>query len=187
MTGNFYTSDLHLRHNFVANTRGFGSAEEHDDYHIEAFNNVLHKNDHLWILGDVFMGSITEGLKVVDRLKGIKHLVLGNHDAPHPSNRGSHNRIRRFQEVFETVSLHEEHRFADQKILLSHFPYSEDHGGREARHTQWRLPDQGKWLLHGHIHQERFVGERQINVGLDWSPVPWHQDQIEDMMKGTIA
>jgi len=182
VTSNWYTADLHFNHQFVAGTRTFPTAEEHDELLIENFNRMLHKNDHLWILGDVFMGSVTEGLRQVSRLKGIKHLVLGNHDAAHPTHKKSHTHMRRFLEVFETVHLHEQHRIAGYKVNLSHFPYKGDHADREDRHVQWRLKDEGLPLLHGHVHAEWLHNGRQANVGVDHGMFPVHVSAISDWL-----
>lgn len=181
MTANFYTADTHFHHDFVAGTRGFDAAEAHDEELIENFNRALHKNDHLWILGDVFMGSVTEGLKTVARLNGVKHLVLGNHDAAHPMHRKSHTQLKRFYEVFDSVHLHEQHRIAGQKVNLSHFPYSGDHKPAD-RHKQWRLRDEGLPLLHGHVHAEWQFRGHQANVGIDQAKFPVHVDAIADWL-----
>lgn len=184
MSNVFYTSDLHLNHAFVAGTRGFDTAEEHDEAIIEGFNREITKRDHLWILGDVFMGSITDGLEKVKRLNGTKHLVMGNHDACHPLNRNGHSKQRRYLEVFETVSLHAEHRIGKEKVLLSHLPYrwGGDHKPQE-RHTQWRLRNEGQWLLHGHVHDAFLIRDKQINVGVDFGFQPWSQETIKQAMK----
>ena len=36
-----------------------------------------------------------------------------------------------------------------------------------SRFEQWRLPDRGSWLVHGHLHSGRQLAERCIHVGLD--------------------
>lgn len=172
-----YHSDWHFNHTFVAGTRGFSSAEEHDEALIESINKTATKRDHIWVLGDVFMGSITEGVKQIARINAIKHLVLGNHDAAHPMHKGSHNKLRRFLEVFETVSLHEQHTIGGQKVMLSHFPYAGDHYDAD-RYEQWRLRDEGLWLLNGHVHHAWQTSGRQFNVGVDFSTAPIPQDCI---------
>lgn len=182
MSNVFYTSDTHFNHEFVARDRAFNTAEEHDEALIERFNYMLDKRSHLWILGDVFMGSITKGLPQVARLNGIKHLVLGNHDAAHPMHRKSHSQLRRFHDVFESVSVAEQHRIAGEEVVLSHFPYWGDHYGAD-RHTQWRLRDEGRWLLHGHVHKAWGTNGRQINVGVDVNPGPVPRESIEQHIK----
>ena len=182
MSNIYYTADLHFNHTFVAKTRAFQDDTDHDEDLIERFNSVLTKRDHLWILGDVFNGSITEGLKQVERLNGVKHLVIGNHDAPWPENRRAHNAQRRFLEVFETVQLHAQHRIGEHRVNLSHLPYKGDHKDTD-RYTQWRLPDEGLPLLHGHVHQAWARWHNQINVGVDFNPYPLHRDHIQELLE----
>lgn len=162
----YFHSDWHFRHDFVARTRGFESAEDHDAALLDSINSTVTKRDHIWVLGDVFMGSVTQGLEAVARVNGIKHLVLGNHDAAHPLHRRSASHLRRFLDVFDSVHLHEEIRLGDRKVLLSHFPYEGDHSSGD-RYTQWRLRDEGAWLIHGHVHDAWLRNGRQINVGVD--------------------
>lgn len=173
MSSIFYTSDWHFNHDFVAQTRDFANAEEHDEALIEAINKTVTKRDQLWVLGDVFMGSVPKGLEKISRLKGTKHLVLGNHDEPFPGRGKSHSQMRRYHEVFESIHLHEQHIIDDQKVLLSHLPYKGDHS-LDDRYLQWRLPDMGAPLLHGHVHDAWQFNGRQFNVGVDhnFAPVP---------------
>jgi calcineurin-like phosphoesterase family protein len=179
----FYTSDWHFNHDFVAGTRNFADAEEHDEALIEATNKVITKRDQLWVLGDVFMGSVTKGLEKIARVNGVKHLVLGNHDAPHPRHKRSHTHMRRFLEVFESVHVHEQHALnKHNKVLLSHYPYTGDHADREDRDTQWRLPDEGAPLLHGHVHGEWEFNGRQFNVGVDHNFTPVSVDRVAEWL-----
>ena len=55
---------------------------------------------------------------------------------------------------------------AGTTFALNHFPYEWDerHGGKHAPHHP---PDEGEWLLHGHVHDLWRQRGRQINVGLD--------------------
>jgi calcineurin-like phosphoesterase family protein len=179
----FYTSDWHFNHDFVARLRGFADAEEHDEALIAATNKTVTKRDQLWVLGDVFMGSVTKGLEKISRLNGTKHIVLGNHDAPYPSRGKSHNQMRRFLEVFESIHLHEQHVIDGHKVLLSHTPYEGDHADREDRYVQWRLPDMGLPLLHGHVHDEWEFNGRQFNVGVDHNFAPVPVDRVSAWLK----
>ncbi|WVX87887.1 metallophosphoesterase [Arthrobacter phage Berrie] len=163
----YFHSDWHFNHAFVAETRGYSSAAEHDEALIQRINSVVTKRDHLWVLGDVLMGSVSAGLEKVRRVNGIKHLVLGNHDPGHPMHRKSIPHTRRFLEAFDSVSLHEQVKLpGGRKVLLSHFPYEGDHTTQD-RYRQWRLRDEGDWLIHGHVHDLWFVQDRQLNVGVD--------------------
>ena len=70
---------LHLQHPNMAHHRGFQDEYYHDEHLIECWNKVVSKKDITYILGDVTMES-TKGYYQLDRLNGIKHVVLGNHD-----------------------------------------------------------------------------------------------------------
>ena len=74
-----FIADLHLSHQNMATRRGFSSIEEHDEHIIAKWNSVVSKRDVTYILGDVTMEK-SSPYPLLDRLNGIKHIVLGNHD-----------------------------------------------------------------------------------------------------------
>jgi len=74
-----FIADLHLSHANMATRRGFSSIEEHDEHIIAKWNSVVNKRDVTYILGDVTMEK-SAPYHLLDRLNGIKHIVLGNHD-----------------------------------------------------------------------------------------------------------
>jgi calcineurin-like phosphoesterase family protein len=74
-----FIADLHLSHENMAKRRGFSTIEEHDEYIIAKWNSVVNKRDVTYILGDVTMEK-SSPYPLLDRLNGIKHIVLGNHD-----------------------------------------------------------------------------------------------------------
>lgn len=79
----FVTSDLHFGHNrdFIYGSRGFPSVEAHDNAIIENWNSVVSDEDEVYILGDLMLGNNEKGIEKIKRLKGIKHIILGNHDS----------------------------------------------------------------------------------------------------------
>ena len=72
---------LHLGHENMAKRRGFTSSQEHDEYLIEQWNSVVNKHDTVWILGDVTMEK-THPYPLLKQMRGVKKVVLGNHDKP---------------------------------------------------------------------------------------------------------
>ena len=74
-----FIADLHLSHANMATRRGFATVEEHDEHIIEQWNSVVSKRDVTYILGDVTMEKKSPYI-LLDRLNGVKHVVLGNHD-----------------------------------------------------------------------------------------------------------
>lgn len=69
-------------------------------------------------------------------------------------------------------------------MLLSHFPYEGDHDGREDRYQQWRLRDEGAWLINGHVHGAWTLRNRQINVGVDKWLFPIEQGVMASLIDG---
>ena len=74
-----FIADLHLSHANMAKRRGFSTVEEHDEHIIAKWNSVVNKRDVTYILGDITMEK-SAPYPLLDRLNGIKHIVLGNHD-----------------------------------------------------------------------------------------------------------
>jgi len=150
----WFTSDLHLKHAKVAELRGFNSTEEHDQAIVDNWRSVVNPkaDDQVWVLGDIAASAPGYALDVIHSLPGTKHLILGNHDAAHPMHRNAHHKLRQYLWAFESVAMAARRRIEGEEVLLSHFPYRRDR--HEARHSQWRLRDEGLPLLHGHTHGE---------------------------------
>ena len=74
-----FIADLHFSHQNMAKRRGFSTVEEHDEHIIAQWNSVVNKRDVTYILGDITMEK-SAPYPLLDRLNGIKHIVLGNHD-----------------------------------------------------------------------------------------------------------
>lgn len=70
---------LHLGHTNMAKHRGFEDEVEQDEYLVKCWNNIVRKKDITYILGDITMEKSFHYYQL-DRLNGIKHVVLGNHD-----------------------------------------------------------------------------------------------------------
>lgn len=178
----WYTADLHLSHRKLAELRGFDSVEEHDAAVFDNWAATVGKDDSVWVLGDLTLGHPAWVQPMLSKLPGRKHLILGNHDRGHPVFRNSHNQLGHYT-AFHSVQLAARRRIGDTSVLLSHLPYSGDHTA-EDRHPQWRLPDCGEWLLHGHTHSpDKYTGGKQIHVGLDaWGLKPASTDQVRRLM-----
>jgi calcineurin-like phosphoesterase family protein len=169
----YLTSDLHLGHARAAGHRGFADVESHDQAIVDNWNTVVAADDVVWVLGDLAASSPTYALELLGTLPGRKHLILGNHEPAHPMHRDAHKHLRKYLNVFESVASAARRRIGGREVLLSHFPYRRDRG--PARHLQWRLRDEGLWLLHGHTHGAERVtaSEREVHVGVDaWDLAP---------------
>lgn len=201
----WFTSDLHIGHPFVANERASAAAitapwaarnprwinhfatRWHDDALARNWDRLVRKDDLVWVLGDASIGGVARvdrALAWIDERPGRKKLIAGNHDPVHPGiNRDYAKWLPRYLRVFEEVLPFARRRVAGQNVLLSHFPYHGDSHSSTERYTQWRLPDMGEWLLHGHTHSSKAydpAAPRSIHVGVDaWSLTPVPLDAIE--------
>lgn len=195
----WFTSDLHFGHERVAQIRGFTTATQHDAAVIENYLAAVHEQDTVWILGDLAATSPYYALDTIAQLPGHKHLILGNHDRAHSMHRDAHKWQRQYLDVFESVQIAARRRVNGQNVLLSHFPYERDRD--EKRYAQWRLPDEGLPLLHGHTHGKERLSlstvhsswdsphERvEIHVGLDaWGLKPVPLETIADLLNKAVS
>ena len=124
-----FIADLHFGHENMAKKRGFNSAHEHDEYIIEMWNKVVHKQDLTYILGDVTMES-AKPYPLLSRLNGMKKIVLGNHDRA--------SDVPELLKYVQCVSGLTRYK----GIWLSHCPV-------HPMELEHRVPR----VIHGHIHE----------------------------------
>lgn len=199
----YFTSDPHLGHRAMAWFRKTGHwpteqerplvtpeiVAAHDAMLADAWDSTVRKDDIVWVLGDLTANikSIPHAIDWFNDRPGIKHLVLGNHDAAHPMHSESYKWEDRYREAFKSVGTMRRRRIAGKEVMLSHFPYDGD-GAKEDRGDQYRLRNKGIPVLHGHVHSKDQVtvssqGSTQIHVGVDaWDYKPVSLDTIADLL-----
>ncbi len=154
------TSDTHFGDNSLLATglaanktaRGFLTVQEMNECIADNWNDLVGDNDIVYHLGDVFLG---EGWRILKRLKGKKHLILGNHDDPASPY---------LNDAFKSVALWK--TFADSKTVLTHLPL--DLSERSGLGLRFRRN------IHGHLHFRPSPTPRHICVSLeqaDYKPV----------------
>ena len=180
----WFTSDHHFGHHKIIGycNRPFNSVGHMDallEYH---WNNVVQPDDVVYYLGDFAMKA-PRVAELLSRLNGIKHLIPGNHDRCHPRI-GQKKWIPEYIKAgVATVQTELELEIAGEQVLLQHFPYR-DLTNRNQRHHMSRPLDEGKWLIHGHVHDRWQVKDKQINVGVDvWNFEPVSLEAIEQIIK----
>lgn len=190
MSNTWFTSDLHLGHAKVAELRGYASVREHDEDIARRWAEFVGERDTVWVLGDVTVSKsrLMYALERVYLLPGTKHLVAGNHDLVHPQHRGAWKHQSHYLFAFQSVQPYARIRVQGEEVLLSHYPYADEPGADrgEVRYSQYRLPNEGRWLIHGHTHMEdQRVHGRQIHVGLDaWGMQPVSLAVIDEVIGG---
>ncbi len=174
----WFTSDWHIGHKNIIEycSRPFRNVEEMTEGLVARHNAVVRDDDDVYHVGDVALND-KHIAPLLARLNGRKHLVPGNHDRCHPCHKGWARDRRRylswgFVEVEAMLRLGE--------FDVCHLPYSADRAER-MRYAEWRPVDEGRWLLHGHVHSPQWerVRERQIDVGVDaWDYTPVSIDRL---------
>lgn len=158
----YLMSDPHFGHNrdFVYESRGFTSIEEHDKAIIENCNSIVAPEDDLYLLGDLMLNDNEHGLECLQQLNGIKHFIHGNHD--------TQTRCRLYSEIgiidegYATMLKYKKYFF-----YLSHYPTVTSNGEIESLH-------QITCNLFGHTHsKQKFYNNNgndipyMYNVALD--------------------
>lgn len=188
MTQVWFTSDLHIGHRNIALTRGFDAADVHDAFLALKWDAVVRPADQVWVLGDVSMSgkhNVGPALQWISERPGTKYLVAGNHDSCHPMHSQAHKWQRVYLEVFETVQQSAVRKVHGHRVKLSHFPFrgGGDHTAVQ-RYPEWRFPDDGGYLLHGHTHSREVMNGNQIHIGVDAHEFkPVSLNDIEDIIR----
>ena len=160
---NYYTSDTHFGCQYIYDRTGRGelikSADitEADQKIIDNFNEILDKNDVLYILGDVSCADV-DPTPYLEKIHCKKNLVIGNHDV-------KWLRHRHVTKLFRHIDSYMAVREFDKKlrVVLNHYPIAE-----------WDGYYKGHLHFYGHVHNSDSVGAqimkrelRAANVGVD--------------------
>lgn len=150
----YVTSDWHFNHkNIVSLCRPqFSSIEEHNDCIAQRFNEVVGKDDLVYVLGDVGFTPASKLAPIIRQLNGRKILLIGNHDVLKDSEYLSMG----FIEVVRHPIYY------STNIILSHIPV------KEAYDNPW------VYNIHGHLHNGALDLPNFINANVenwDYRPV----------------
>ena len=135
MGKNFYIADWHYGHRNVISfdNRPFNSLEEMNDELISRWNKVVTQQDSVYVLGDMFWCNADIAVSVLEKLKGQKFLVKGNHDRCN----GSSAFRKKFTKISEYMEIEDDGR----KVVLCHYPI-----------PCFKNHFYGWYHLYGHVH-----------------------------------
>ena len=119
----YITSDLHFCHDrgFIYGPRGFKSVHEMNEALVKNWNELITPDDDVYVLGDLVLKDIHEGIRYWDQLVGRKHVILGNHDTG--------ERPELYKQCHDTVveGYAMPLRYKHYEFFLSHYPTVTDH------------------------------------------------------------
>lgn len=155
----YYIADTHFGHENIIRfcNRPFSSVNEMNEVIINNWNKRVKEIDEIYIAGDMFFKmNIGEVEAILNRLKGRKHLIIGNHDSSWITDELID---KYFESCNNYLEIHDYKKF----IVLSHYPmlsYNKQSGG---------------YMIHGHIHNDTLFDywpvlvrrERILNAGVD--------------------
>lgn len=133
---NLYISDLHFGHKnaILFDHRPFNTVDEMDETLIVLWNGRVYDDDHVWIIGDFCYRNTLSPVNYLRRLKGHKHLIIGNHDKKLLENEQA---MRYFESVDKIAEIDDQ----GEHITLCHYPM-----------VEWNRSRHGSTLIYGHIH-----------------------------------
>ena len=129
-----FCADPHFGHANMALNRKFHDVFYHDEHIIDQWNSVVYKRDVTYILGDITMEKRTN-YDILDRLSGIKIVVMGNHDMK--------NHARSLLDHVDHVAGAIKLRLNGLNVMLTHIPV-------HPMEFDYRLD----FNIHGHIHSQ---------------------------------
>lgn len=148
----YFVSDYHMKHKNVLQfeERPYQNIEEMDNDFIQKWNEVVTEEDTVVLVGDIiFHGKKKDWIEFLDKTKGKKILVKGNHDDS-----------KAIKDLVAEGYLEDYHEvgysFKEDGIVywVTHYPMGI---GERPR----------KYSIHGHIHNQPSQYLNQINVGVD--------------------
>ena len=134
----YVISDLHFNHEDIIEFERteFKTIEEHNNYLIKMWNKtIVNKEDTVYVLGDIGFHSREEVKVLINKLRGHKILIKGNHD----TYTNSFYKNAGFDEVYDHPIYY------NSKIILSHEPV------KEALNNNYVIN------IHGHLHGEMIL------------------------------
>lgn len=133
--------------------RAFESVEEHDEFLIARWNEVVAPHDKVYHLGDFCMNP-KRVAEFRARLNGNLRLILGNHDNAKPEVYAEN-----FGKVLSSREM--------EGVLFTHIPV------HEGQLQRW------KGNVHGHLHQNVIPSPRYKNICVEHTEgYPVELDQI---------
>jgi calcineurin-like phosphoesterase family protein len=114
----------------------------------------------VYILGDFCISKGDAATRILDRLSGKKHLIVGNHDKYLDNKQFDRS-------WFRSIETYQEIRDNGRLVILSHYPVFCYKG-------QYRMDQQGNpltYMLYGHVHNShdeflinRFITETRTTL-----------------------
>jgi calcineurin-like phosphoesterase family protein len=162
----FFTADTHFFHSNILKhcpdrqNSGPDNIIEHDEWLIDLWNNKIEKKDIVYIVGDFAFGNKDRVIRLMGKLNGTKHLIVGNHDASSIKLPNYFESVQQIKDLTFKTSLYP-FLEKDFYLALCHYPL-----------ISWNRKNYGACMVHGHCHgrideYNRKTGDLRVDVGID--------------------
>lgn len=133
----YYISDLHFfdKPTFDKCSRSF-RFEEFEKVIVSRWNKKVIDVDDVFILGDICEANLKETLSILNKLKGKKHLIVGNHDEKFIDEFIKSN-------LFESIDYIKLINDNGRLVCLCHYPLMD-----------WNEFNRGSYHVFGHVHNK---------------------------------
>lgn len=185
----FFTSDTHFNHKniMIYCNRPFETVEKMNEVLIANWNSKVPSDGIVFHCGDFALGGSEAWHKIMPRLNGKIHLILGNHDLK--------NFRQGYADSFASVQEQLTIDIGKKKIILTHFPLLCYHG-------TWGS-EMNVWNLMGHVHtlksnnsgkdfeRLQYLFPTQYDVGVDfnnYTPISFQEvkEKIDFQVKNNV-
>jgi len=169
----FFTADQHFGHQHLVNIglRDFPTTDKMDKHIITCHNKRIMNNDtEVYMLGDFSLKPKSHRPfyeRIINKLNGRFHLILGNHDVKDP-------------QFYLDLGFESVHTSLDLKLMnglnvtLIHDP---------AYIYKYPVKNIKTQFLCGHIHDQFVANKNFLNVGVDvWDYYPASEEDILSMI-----
>ena len=135
----YYIADLHLGHENVIrfDKRPFNNIQEMEKVIVSNWNNRVHQDDTVYVLGDFAWAKENEWLPILAKFKGQINLIRGNHDPKQFSN----STRRLLHDIKDYKEIHDSGR----QVILCHYPIPFYKHSNKDKY----------YMLYGHVHNTR--------------------------------
>lgn len=162
----YFTADTHffhaniLKHCPTRPCAETGDVKIHDEWLIDLWNNKIEKKDIVYIVGDFAFGNKDRVIRLMGKLHGTKHLIVGNHDASSIKLPNYFESIQQIKDLDFKASVHP-FLEKDFHLALCHYPL-----------ISWSRKNYGACMVHGHCHgrideYNQKTGDLRVDAGID--------------------
>jgi len=163
----YFIADLHLSHRNILKyaLRPFSDVNEMNEHIVSRWNERVHSDDTVYVVGDVFFCSKESASAFMCCLKGTKILLRGNHDK---WTDGRYQDVG-FSQIYRNGL---DYTLPDgRKALVSHYPRPD------------ALLEKYDVQIHGHSHSTVQSEGKRINVSCEaWDYLPASVDDITGLV-----